>query len=63
MKTTINGQAFDFEPRFDETAIEVLRDRAGLTGTKLACGGGICGACTIRVDGVAKCSCLMPAAG
>ena len=61
MKTTINGYPFEFEPRHDETAIDVLRDRAGLTGTKLACGGGICGACTVRVDGVPKCSCLLPA--
>jgi len=61
MKTTINGQAYEFEPRHDETAIEVLRERVGLTGTKMVCGGGICGACTIRVDNVPKCSCLMPA--
>ncbi|MEM7115080.1 MAG: molybdopterin cofactor-binding domain-containing protein [Chloroflexota bacterium] len=61
MKTTINGKPFEFEPRYDETAIEVIRDRAGLTGTKMGCGGGICGACTVRVNGVPKCSCLMPA--
>lgn len=61
MKTFINGQLFEFEPRHDETAIEVLRERMGLTGTKMACGGGICGACTVRVDNVPKCSCLMPA--
>ena len=61
MKTTINGKSFEFEPRDDETAIEVLRDRAGLTGTKMSCGGGVCGACTVRVDGTPKCSCLMPA--
>lgn len=61
MKTKINGKSYQFDPRHDETAIEVLRDRAGLTGTKLACGGGVCGACTVRVDGVPKCSCLMPA--
>lgn len=61
MKTTINGKSFEFEPRYDETAIDVLRERAELTGTKMACGGGICGACTVRVDGVPKCSCLMPA--
>ena len=61
MKTTINGKSFEFEPRHDETAIEVLRERAGLTGTKMACGGGICGACTVRVDNVPKCSCLLPA--
>lgn len=61
MRTTINGKPFEFEPRHDETAIDVLRDRAGLTGTKMACGGGICGACTIRVDNLPKCSCVMPA--
>ncbi|MEM7532902.1 MAG: molybdopterin cofactor-binding domain-containing protein, partial [Chloroflexota bacterium] len=61
MKTTINGQPFEFEPRHDETAIDVLRDRAGLTGTKMSCGGGICGACTVRVNDVPTCSCLMPA--
>ncbi len=61
MKTTINGHSIEFEPRHDETALEVIRERAGLTGTKLACGGGICGACTVRVAGVALCSCLMPA--
>lgn len=61
MQTTINGQPFEFEPRHDETAIEVLRERAGLRGTKMVCGGGVCGACTVRVDNVPKCSCLMPA--
>lgn len=61
MKTTINGKLFEFEPRYDETAIDVLRERAGLKGTKMACGGGICGACTVRVNGVPKCSCLLPA--
>jgi len=61
MQTQINGKPLEFEPRHDETALEVIRGRAGLTGTKLACGGGICGACTVRVDGVPTCSCLMPA--
>ena len=61
MKTSINGSSISFEPRHDETALEVIRLRAGLTGTKLACGGGICGACTVLVDGTPTCSCLMPA--
>lgn len=61
MKTTINGQEFEFHPRHDETVIDVLRNRAGLSGTKMSCGGGICGACTVRVNDVPMCSCLMPA--
>jgi len=41
------------------SALEMLRDRIGLTGTKYACGEGECGACTIRVDGLTVNSCLM----
>lgn len=61
MITTLNGQPFDYEPRPDETAIEVIRERAGLTGTKMACGAGVCGACTVLVEGKPLCSCLLPA--
>lgn len=61
MLTNINGQPLAFDPRPDETAIEVIRDRAGLTGTKMACGAGVCGACTVLVDGTPLCSCLLPA--
>jgi len=61
MKTSINGQAFEFEVRPDESAVEVIRQRAGLTGTKLVCGAGVCGACTVLVDGTPMTSCLLPA--
>lgn len=61
MITTINGQPFNFDSRPDETAIEVIRERAGLTGTKMACGAGVCGACTVLVDDTPLCSCLLPA--
>ena len=41
------------------SALDMLRDRIGLTGTKYACGEGECGACTISVDGLTVNSCLM----
>ena len=44
------------------SALAMLRDVLGLTGTKYACGEGECGACTILVDGVSVCACLMFAA-
>ena len=44
------------------SALEMLRDRIGFTGTKYGCGEGECGACTILVDGLTANSCLMFAA-
>ncbi len=41
------------------SALEMLRDVVGLTGTKYACGEGECGACTVRVDGITLNACLM----
>jgi xanthine dehydrogenase YagR molybdenum-binding subunit len=45
------------------SAVEVIREDLGLTGTKLVCGAGVCGACTILVDGRPTASCVMPACG
>ncbi|GGI93809.1 (2Fe-2S)-binding protein [Streptomyces brasiliensis] len=56
---TINGEErqLDVEPR--RTLADALRDDCGLTGTHLGCEHGVCGACTVQVDGTAVRSCLM----
>ena len=60
IQTTINGELRQLEnTRPDETVAEWLRS-AGLTGTKIVCGAGTCGACTVLVDGVPMTSCLLP---
>ncbi|MGH3756481.1 molybdopterin-dependent oxidoreductase [Actinophytocola sp.] len=61
VRVTVNAQPREFEPGPDETAVEVLRDRLGLTGTKLVCGAGVCGACTVLLDDEPVVSCLLPA--
>ena len=56
---TVNGQrhAIAVEPR--RTLADVLRKQLGLTGTHLACEHGVCGACTVLVDGASARACLM----
>jgi xanthine dehydrogenase YagR molybdenum-binding subunit len=44
----------------DGPASELLREGLGLTGAKVVCGAGVCGACSVQVDGVAMVSCLLP---
>lgn len=62
MRTTINDQGYEWETLPpDESAVQLIRERCHLTGTKLACGAGVCGACTIHVDGQPVTSCLLPA--
>src|SRR5947209_11413831 len=60
-KAAVNGRTVDLPEDDDALLIEVLRERLGLAGTKLVCGGGVCGACTVLVDGAAVVSCLLPA--
>ena len=54
----VNGQDHHIEVRPNELLIDVLRDRLGLTGTKISCEAGDCGACTVLVNGIPTLSCL-----
>jgi len=55
---SVNGQLYDVAPAVGRTLAEVLREDLGLTGTKIACGEGHCGACTVQLDGVPVLSCI-----
>jgi aerobic-type carbon monoxide dehydrogenase small subunit (CoxS/CutS family) len=54
----VNGGRYEVEARVGKTLAEWLRDDVGLTGTKIACGEGHCGACTVLLDGVPTLSCI-----
>ncbi len=56
----INGSATDYDVPDDMPLLWVLRDVAGLTGTKFGCGVSLCGACTVHVDGQPVRSCVTP---
>ncbi len=59
VSTTINGDTVEFACQPDETLLDVLRNRLGLTGAKEGCGTGDCGACSVIIDGRLTCSCLV----
>ncbi len=57
---TVNGKTHRFDGDPEMPLLWYLRDVAGMTGTKFGCGRGLCGACTVHVDGTAVRSCLTP---
>ncbi len=62
LRFTLNGKPTEVEVEPYELLAEVLRERLGLIGTKIGCGEGECGACTVLVDGTSILSCIYPAA-
>ena len=60
MRFTLNGAAADVAAHPMKRLLDVLREDCGLTGTKEGCGEGECGACTVLLDGLPVCSCIVP---
>lgn len=60
MQLTVNGRRFDEAVPADRLLIDLLRDDLGLTGTKEGCSIGVCGACSVLVDGALQSACLLP---
>jgi xanthine dehydrogenase YagT iron-sulfur-binding subunit len=58
MKLTVNGGEHVVDAPVGTSLAGLLRDRLGLTGTKIACNEGHCGACTVQIDGVPTLSCI-----
>jgi carbon-monoxide dehydrogenase small subunit len=59
VQTTINGDETEFLCAPEQTLLSVLRDELNMIGTKEGCGTGDCGACSVMLDGVLVCSCLV----
>lgn len=59
VSTTINGDAVEFACPPEETLLDALRNRLGLSGAKEGCSTGDCGACSVTLDGRLVCSCLV----
>jgi carbon-monoxide dehydrogenase small subunit len=56
---TVNSKKYEVAVEPNQVLVDVLRDQLGLTGTKVGCAGGDCGACTVIMDGKAVNSCLV----
>lgn len=62
MRLIVNGKPHSFHGSPAKRLSDVLRDDCGLTGTKVGCNAGDCGACTVMLDGKQVCACLTPVA-
>jgi isoquinoline 1-oxidoreductase subunit alpha len=60
VRLSVNGKAAMFDGPEDVPLLWVVREHLGLTGSKFGCGIGVCGACTMHIDGVATRTCVMP---
>jgi xanthine dehydrogenase YagR molybdenum-binding subunit len=61
VSTTVNGKQRSLQVHPDDSTLDVVRKELGLTGSKLGCGHGACGACTMQLDGTPVVTCLLPA--
>ena len=59
IQSTINGDEIDVLVEPTQSLLDVLRDELHMTGTKEGCGTGDCGACSVTIDGILVCSCLV----
>lgn len=60
MQLRVNGTPYELSPDPAMPLLWVLRDLIGLKGTKFGCGAGLCGACTVHVDGAPRRACMTP---
>jgi aerobic-type carbon monoxide dehydrogenase small subunit (CoxS/CutS family) len=58
MRLVVNGEPYEIDAPAGRSLAHVLREELGLTGTKVACGEGHCGSCTVLVDGLPMLSCI-----
>lgn len=59
-KLRVNGKHVDIDVDDSTPLLWVLREQLGMTGTKYSCGIGVCGSCTVHIDGAAVRSCIIP---